>query len=343
MSICFIIPAYKPTQDLIGVVQQLKIRPDTHVIIVDDGNTDRTFFHNKVFTDVTLLHHAINRGKGAALKTGYDYALTHFSELTGCITLDADGQHRVDDVLKVLDQGRQNPNALVLGVRDFNQKGIPLRSSFGNKVSAGIWRILTGFALQDTQTGLRYIPKDFGVKCLLIEADRYEFETEMLLLAHQEKVDIHQVPIKTVYLENNASSHFNPIFDSLKIYFALFRFAISGLVCTGVDYLIYSVLIYTYGLPAATSFTAARMVSLGLNFHLNRSKVFNAQSEKGQFLKYLLLSAINMFIGYGLLTYVTWTVSHVAAKLIIDLLLFVLNFFIQKEFIFKRNTRPISE
>ena len=170
--------------------------------------------------------------------------------------------------------------------------------------------------------------------CLLIGAERYEFEMEMLLLASNQKRPIEQVAIQTIYLKQNASSHFNPVFDSLKIYFSLFRFAISGLLSSLVDYVVYIALISLTPLTIMLSFVIARFISLGFNFQLNRKVVFNVKAEPGQFIKYLVLCGANMGIGYVLLKYMPGEIHSIFSKVLVDCLLFVLNFFVQKEFIF---------
>lgn len=335
MSCVFLIPAYKPTNELVQLLEHLKRTPKVHIIVVDDGSPDQTIFANPIFQELTLLHHAVNRGKGAALKTGFDYALQNIPNLQGCITIDADGQHAPLDVETLLKNAEINPSSFILGVRNFDASNIPLRSRLGNKISAKIWQLLTGAKLADTQTGLRYLPKDFMMDCLLIGAERYEFEMEMLLLARHQNRSIQQVEIQTIYLEQNASSHFNPIFDSIKIYFSLFRFAISGLLASLIDYVVYISLIYLSSVSIMLAFVIARLISLSINFQINRKAVFNVKAEPGQFIKYLILCGTNMLIGYVLLKYMPWEIHSVASKVIVDALLFVLNFFVQREFIFK--------
>ena len=207
MSYVFVIPAYQPTQELVSLIGNLNQISGAQIIVIDDGSSDALVFKDKIFQNLTLLHHAVNRGKGAALKTGFDYAILNVPNLKGCITIDADGQHAIQDVQTVLNDAQLHPSSFILGVRNFDAKDIPWRSRIGNKISSKVWRVFTGSKLADTQTGLRYVPKDFMVDCLLIEADRYEFEMEMLLLAHNQKHPLRQVPIQTIYIEQNISSH----------------------------------------------------------------------------------------------------------------------------------------
>jgi putative flippase GtrA len=337
VKIIFVIPAYRPTSAILPLLERLTTVPQAAVIVVDDGSLEKSLFSHEVFKNVILLQHAVNRGKGAALKTAFNHALIHFPQMVGVITLDADGQHHVEDALALYTHALKNPKTFILGVRDFKvTPHIPLRSRLGNRISIFVWRLLTGFTLKDTQTGLRYIPGMLMERCLLLNANRYEFETDMLLLAHDAGFSLEQLPIQTIYMDNNSSSHFNPWKDSLKIYFSLLRFAASGLVCTLVDYGIYLFAIHGAAVPPAFAFAIARCFSLILNFHLNRRIVFKGYKTPGQFLQYLALSLFNIAAGYFVLSQIPQNWTALGCKIIIDLLLFFLNFMVQKEFIFRR-------
>src|SRR6185369_8570471 len=171
---------------------------------------------------------AVNLGKGAALKTGINHALCTFPGLTGIVTADADGQHHPEDIRRVAETQREHPDALVMGARTFDAD-VPLRSRFGNILTRRLMQTLIGTKLQDTQTGLRGIPVGLAERLLLVEARGYEFELEMLIAARQAGVPVVEVPIRTIYEPGNKSSHFNPLTDSMKIYFVLLRFTSAGL------------------------------------------------------------------------------------------------------------------
>ena len=165
-----------------------------------------------------------NRGKGGALKSGFRYLLEHAdsSSQQGAVTADADGQHTVPDIRCVMDEMERAPEALVLGVRMFEGR-VPFRSAFGNRLTRFLLRLLYGVRIPDTQTGLRGIPRTMMERCLKIPSDRYEFELDMLLAAVSDGIGIRSVPIRTVYINDNASSHFHPLRDSARIYSVLFR------------------------------------------------------------------------------------------------------------------------
>jgi hypothetical protein len=156
---------------------------------------------------------------------------------TGVITADADGQHTPKDIGRLIAAMEQTPDALILGARQFD-KDVPFRSMLGNKTTRVLMRILLGLKITDTQTGLRAIPREFIPDLLEIPYNRYEFELEMLLVAQQLRMKISEITIETVYLDGNSSSHFNPLLDSAKIYFVLFRYIAASIITAIFDYII---------------------------------------------------------------------------------------------------------
>ncbi len=154
------------------------------------------------------------------------------------MTADADGQHHPDDIEKVARALEEQPHWLVLGVRRF-QGAVPWRSRMGNELSRRVVHLVVGQKLTDTQTGLRGIPAMLAARLLEIEANGYEFELEMLIAAHQLGVPIKEEPIRTIYEAGNASSHFNPLVDSMKIYFVLLRFASVSVMTAVLDNVVF--------------------------------------------------------------------------------------------------------
>src|SRR5437868_7587760 len=178
---------------------------------------------------VNVLRNAVNLGKGAALKYGINYILTEGSKAIGIVTADADGQHAVLDIKRVGEMLRANPRAFVLGSREFGEK-VPLRSKLGNSVSRVLYRLLLGLKLKDTQTGLRGMPLLLARNALSIHSNRYEFETEQLALSSSLGIEIVEIPIQTIYEDDNSSSHFDPFLDSLRIYFVVLRYTLSSIL-----------------------------------------------------------------------------------------------------------------
>src|SRR5688500_4798664 len=212
-----LIPAYQPNAALVDVVSGLVHRSQTAIIVIDDGSTpdcQEHFLRISAFPQVQIVRHAVNLGKGAALKTGLNHALVHFPSCCGVVTADADGQHHPEDILKVAEMLQQNPDKLVLGVRAFGGS-VPLRSKLGNSATRVLMRLVAGQRLTDTQTGLRGIPVRLIPPLLRLPSSGYEFELDMLMISKQLSCPILEQPIRTIYLEGNQSSHFRPLLDSM--------------------------------------------------------------------------------------------------------------------------------
>ena len=155
-----IIPALNPDEKLITLAAGLK-KLDLQVVIINDGSSEK---YAAIFETLqsryqcAVCTHTQNRGKGAALRTGIQYAAANYPECSGYVTADADGQHTPWDILMVANSTERNPGSLVLGTRDFAKKGIPLKSLLGNRITSAVFLLSTGKRCADTQTGLRGIP-----------------------------------------------------------------------------------------------------------------------------------------------------------------------------------------
>lgn len=341
MSTCFLIPAYEPDHKLVDLLRALLEKTNQAIFVVDDGSSDKSIFADPVFSNqnITILKHAVNFGKGAALKTAFNYILAYHPHITSCVTLDADGQHSVFDAL-TLSSMLSNPNKLILGVRNFNfgDKSIPLKSRVGNLLTRGIWRFVTGIKISDTQTGLRAIPAKLMKECLHIPANRYEFEMEMLLTAQQIGMRVSEIPISTIYIDNNKGSHFNPVFDSFKIYFVILRYFTSSFMSCIVDYLAFTVFILFFSLSAGLSFILARLIAFIFNYNVNKKIVFRIKNTHNKtFFKYLFIFLINLYVGFSFIDYIgAYGYNAFYLKLSVEAVLLFFNFFLQKEWVFKR-------
>jgi glycosyltransferase involved in cell wall biosynthesis len=187
-------------------------------LVVDDGSEERwraTFEAVSRVPRARVLRREVNGGKGAALKAGFADALRCYPNLAGVVTADADGQHAAGDVARVARALADAPGTLVLGARTFGADA-PLRSRFGNLLTRTLLRTITGVRLIDTQTGLRGWPRALVERSLHARGNRYEFELETLLGA----LDLPriEVPIETIYIDQNRATHFRPIADSLRVY-----------------------------------------------------------------------------------------------------------------------------
>ncbi|MCP3873975.1 MAG: glycosyltransferase [Desulfobacteraceae bacterium] len=333
-----VIPAYQVDKRLITLVDQLLKEAYPLIVVVNDGSDadcDPIFKSLDKKDHVTVLHHAANLGKGQALKTAFNYVLLEKADNMGVVTVDADGQHLSTDVLKISHNMAKNPDSLCLGFREFKGK-IPLRSRIGNVLTKLIFRFLIGKKIMDTQTGLRAIPIGFLPQLLQIKSTRYEFELEILVIACQQKIEIMQIPIETIYEKNNPTSHFNPLFDSIKIYFVFIRFLSASIIASLFDMMIFSIGFF-FCEDVFISIVLGRLGGAALNFSMVKTIVFHSKRDVfTELAKYSALVIFLMLISYTLILNLI-NLLHInpyIAKIGAETLLFLASFGIQRVFIF---------
>jgi glycosyltransferase involved in cell wall biosynthesis/SAM-dependent methyltransferase len=339
-DVAIVIPAYRPGATLVALVDALLARGAASIIVVDDGSGPAFAGRFEGIGQpgrVRVLHHAVNLGKGAALKTGLNYALAEVPGLQGVVTADADGQHDPDDTLRIANRLREHPEALILGVRQWETR-VPWKSRVGNLVTRILLRLMVGQKLSDTQTGLRGIPAGLIPHLLRTASQGYEFELDMLIACKHRACPILEEPIRTIYLDGNRSSHFRPVLDSMRIYFLLFRFGALSLLTAVLDNLVF-VVAFRFGGSIAQSQIAARLCAMAFNYLGARRVVFHSRQRHAVVLpKYVLLVMGNGLLSYALIRWLHdglgWQV--VPAKLVAEGLLFAANFVMQRDFVFTR-------
>ncbi len=331
-----LIPAYNPGIELITLLEGLAVA-NLPVVVVDDGSGPACadIMDRVRQCHATVLRHKTNLGKGAALKTGMEYIIERHADRTGIVCADADGQHAVNDILNIGCALESTPHALVIGTREF-RADIPWRSRIGNLLTRRIFNLLTGLKLSDTQSGLRGIPMGQVREYLEIRTRRYEFELEQLIRARQYGHPVRQVPIDTIYVDSNKSSHFKPFMDSVRIYFVLFRFGFSSAASALIDYGMF-MLGYTLTRNLWVSQYGARLISGSFNYTINRNLVFRSRAKiPGSLARYIALAVI---LAYGSLLIIKGMVHlgvHVAlAKPLAESMLFSVSFLVQRNFILK--------
>jgi len=337
-----VIPAYQPEKTLLDVIRKLKeYHTDQPIIIVDDGSTtpesQEVFEAVGLISNITLLKHPHNLGKGRALKTAFKHFLAHFPDSPGVITADADGQHLPEDIQKISQALLACPQKLILGTRVF-EGDIPWRSRFGNTLTRKIFKLFSGYPLEDTQTGLRGIPRTYLEDLLAIHSEGYAFEMEMLMSLIRKKVAIQQVPISTIYIENNRTSHFNPLLDSLRIYFVFFRYSILSIISACIDFILFFICFH-FSRHILFSTIFARVFSGIFNFIYCKKLIFKSNGhiakEAGG---YLVLAVSSMIFSYVLVSLFFHVLKFniFFSKLFGDSLIFIGNFIIQHTLIFRR-------
>ena len=358
MDTTILIPAYKPTEELVGFVRELLTNP-FDVVVVDDGGGEQ---FDAVFGALqemcAVIRYPVNKGKGGALKTGFRYIRENMPGCRYVVTADADGQHKIPDIIKVRDRLKEIPDGFVIGARYFENE-VPFRSKFGNKITRTVFRTLTGVKLSDTQTGLRGFFASDLEWLESIKGERYEYEMNMLMKAADQKMKIHEVSIATIYENDNASSHFNTFKDSWRIYKTIYlassplKYATSSVIAFIIDF---TLMVLVSNLPgissldpklnAAIATVSAWVISSFINFTMNRLFVFE---KKDEFWKsfagyYTLAVAVYLSKLFVIETVILWLgLPLTITKLIAEVLLFIVTYFVQHNIIFKKKSKKKSE
>ncbi len=349
-----IIPAYQPPKSFPPFVRALRGMTDARILIIDDGSDERyhdRFAQAMACENTILIRKEKNGGKGAALRDGFAYARQHFSEDTMYVTADCDGQHAPEDVVRMTDALRQNPHALILGCRSFDEDGVPFRSRLGNKVSALLFKMFFGHELKDTQTGLRAFSHELLPMLLDVRGNGFDYETRVLTACAPLHVPILCVDIETRYAERLPSdapvSHFSPLKDSVRILHVLLssslRYALVAVLCSVLDSGVFFLLQnFVFGKNDGAVFIlasvlGARVFSSLINFLLNFLFVFRQKSQ--YFLaKYYAVWAGRLASSYLLTLLVRPLAETVLAltllKGLIDLLLSALTYRLLRTWVF---------
>ncbi len=232
---CIVIPAYEPPGAFVPYVKELLSCQEGPVLVVDDGSGETfapVFRALERLPGCRVLTHERNRGKGAALKTAIAWYNGHWGKEMSCngiaackgiVTADCDGQHSLEDVLRICRELTARPDTLILGCRRFDRENTPRRSVLGNRLISFGMRVFGRVRLEDTQTGLRGLPAAMLRELETLRGDRYEYELNMLLLAGKRGIPIHTIPIQTLYYNGNEASHYRTLTDSARILGQLIR------------------------------------------------------------------------------------------------------------------------
>lgn len=356
-KVTIVLPSLNPDENLIKTVEGLISVGFEDIIIVNDGSDSehiKYFPDEKIFPQCTVITHSVNRGKGAGLKTAFRHVLKTRPDCLGVITTDDDGQHCPKDVLSCA-QRMIEENCVILGARDFNSAGIPARSLFGNKLTSFVFRFLCGMKLSDTQTGLRAIPKQYLETLTEVKGDGFEYETNMLLAFKENGIKYSENKIQTVYIEENKTSHFNPLRDSLRIYVQILKYIFSSLSATVIDLgafallfaILFPRLITNQELCTAACSVIARIISSLCNYFINFRFVFNKKKNASNtLLKYYILAVGVMLVsslstaGFTFLLPNSVNVGLITViKAIVDTILFLITFTLQREWVFGGNSK----
>ncbi|MCL2671764.1 MAG: bifunctional glycosyltransferase family 2/GtrA family protein [Clostridiales bacterium] len=353
-----VIPAYQPDEKLLRLLRELKEQTGYTVVVVNDGSAAHCApVFEEAETLATVLHHEVNRGKGAAMKTAFAYIAENFDAAEGIVTADADGQHLVSDIIRVARAQAESPEDLIMGTRRFTGD-VPWKSRAGNSITRFVFAISTGVRVYDTQTGLRAFSVARAREMCALKGDRYDYEINQLLHCTRNHIHIAEVTIETVYIGENESSHFHVWRDSFRIYKILLSYVATSVFCFLFEYFMTLGLNVLLGLPFLAGVRAfslsiaralhadftlptliARISSATLNYNLNKKAVFHSKNKTSA-LRYTLVAVVVYGLYWGLLYIARYMLGWQQLWLIMlpaQLITYPVNFWLQRKFVFAKS------
>ena len=350
-DVTVVLPSLNPDEKLINTVHALLEKGFHDIIVINDGSDEAhrsPFELISAYNACTILVHEVNRGKGRALKTGMQYVLENRPNSPGVITIDGDGQHHADDILACAQAMLDRKNEVILGVRDFSQPDVPFKSRFGNNLTKAVFRLFCGIRISDTQTGLRAIPVQYLKAMTEFTGERFEYETNMLLEMKAKNIPFSEVKIRTIYLDENASTHFHPIRDSFKIYKVILKFGLSSVLSSVIELFAFTLVNMLLDLlpvelklelSILLASAVSRVISALCNYKMNRTLVFNAGC-KSSFMRYVMLCVAQLLTSATLVSLLSYlftaeTFGQTILKAIVDTTLFFISYRIQKCWVFR--------
>ena len=375
-NIAIVIPSLDPDEKLNSTVDGMADAGFKHIVLVDDGSSEE---HKEPFRKALAEHpecrlvvHDVNKGKGRALRDAFAYIAENLPDVKGVITVDGDGQHTPEDTVRLAKEMEIRPGHVILGCRDFSQSHVPTHNKLGNRISALIYRLVYGIKLTDTQTGMRAIPAEY-LKAFAeeVQGDRYEYETNMLIYIKDNGIPYGEIPINTIYIDDNSSSHFNVLKDSYRIYKPIILFVLGSCIATVVDLAVFTlldlltlkqgvggpltgVLYWFYGLLTKNSGMSdatarlflptviARIVSSLVDYNFSRTKVFGSKAPARKTIwKYYVICVVRMLLSWLILSFFanvlgTEGILDTVLKIIVDLILFFVSYNWQRKWVFRK-------
>ena len=375
-NIAIIVPSLDPDEKMVGVIDGMAEAGFQHIVMVDDGSHEenKKYFQEALEKHPAKCHlivHEVNKGKGMALRDAFAWIDENLPDVLGAITVDGDGQHTPEDSVRMAEAMASAPGSVIIGCRDFSKSNVPTHNMLGNRISSFVYRVVYGIKLSDTQTGLRAIPREHLKALSAVEGERYEYETNMLIYIKDHGIPYSEIPIQTVYIDDNSSSHFHVIRDSYRIYKPILLFVLGSCIATVVDLVVFSLLnsmtagalsaggmgplakfsqLLVSGLGFTESFAqlllptvVARVISSLVDYNFSRTKVFGSKDPARKTIwKYYVICIIRMilsWIGVSLLKMVFGAEGLVVTllKVVWDLVLFFISYKWQRTWVFKKD------
>ena len=311
MDVIPIVTVHNPDENFVNVVSDLDKFGFKNIIVVNvdsDNSSSKYFEQVKVYDHTTVLYNEPNKGRGRALKIAFKHILDNDIKGSGVVTVNGYNEFDIEDVVKCSKSVIENNNSIIMGSRNFKNKEFPKKARFGNFLMSMVCKFAIGCGLSDPLTGLRAVPYKYLEKFSKVKGEMYDYDTNMLLEAKEEEIDLKEVKVDKVYLETKIAEHYKPVLDAIRICSSILKFIASSIVSSGLDQILYAVimaLLSVYAIkPAIGIFIAtvvARVSSSFLNYAFNKRAVFKSDTPVGKTLfRYYVLCITQMAVSYFL-------------------------------------------
>lgn len=310
-----LLPSYQPDEVLVNLSRGLSLE-GFKILIVNDGSQEQYLdIFKRAEQYATVIAYKTNKGKGEALKHGFKYCLDNLKDYKYIITADGDGQHSINDIIKVY-KIIAKKNISVIGVRKFDVK-VPIKSKIGNDMSKFNQSLATYRYMPDNQCGLRAFTYETIEQIIKIRGSRYEYEMNVLTYLQTKELPFICVRIQTIYENNNKGSHFRPIADTLRIQSSLLLTGLLSLilfVCQAVStYFICKYVKFSIPLELEIAVTISAATSIILTLIL-RSIIFRPKYPGKMILRVIV---------YELLMYIAILVSATLFTRVLSINIFI--------------------
>lgn len=327
-----LVPAYEPDDKLPKIVNKLKENNFITIVINDGSDISYDNYFNEC--DTKIISYPSNRGKGFALKKGIEYVKNNFENYI-IVTVDSDGQHRIEDVLNICEYAKNNKDTLVIGKR-LREENMPMRSRIGNSITKYIFNLATKENIYDTQSGLRAFSEELVDYMLEIKGDRFEYEMNVLLNLNKKNIKYKEIEIQTIYIDDNEKSHFKTLRDSAKIYGQILEYKARSVIPFLSDLLIFATLIITVNKLIVTN-VISKILSTTMYYILNRKTIFKEKMTTKNIIIQLLTIILSIVVSTVLICIISKAINTYTSKVIVEIILVILTHEIKKRIKHKSN------
>lgn len=346
-----VIPAYKPNQSLIRFVRNLNDRNVRDIVIVDDGSG--VMFRNifaQLYNELgcTIIEHAVNLGRGRALKSAFNALLSRRNpDMIGCVITDCYGSYSTEDITRIMAGLEKDSDKLIIGARIMDEALMSKSSRVGNKVQRWSYHTLLGINVTDCQSVLRAIPASYMQKLMNVSGEGYVFDTNMIIETKKNEIEVIEIPVKTRYSQRRTHQEMRTFKDNFPIYLTFAKYIFTSVAASIVDLILFTILckilvniksLNIASLYVALSTALARLVSATINYRLNYKLVFKTNTAQGKtFAKWVVLCIIQMALSATAVSMLHSCIGgeEVLYKIPVDIALFFFSYYFSREFVYK--------